>query len=181
MSSNSKSLGRLERVDLRDVWDREAGDFTPWLATKENLALLGDVLGIELELVAQEQNVGPFRADILCKNTVPNGNSVVKPGKPPAGNGWTFSVGRADFWLGAVMNTPKHWIRVGVACNGKDVPAYFQLLEKEKATIEQEIGCALEWEELPGKSKKRISLRKCDTDPADRDNWGHSTNGLRRG
>jgi len=31
--------------------------------------LLGDTIGIELELVAQEKDVGPFRADILCKNT----------------------------------------------------------------------------------------------------------------
>ncbi len=64
------SLGRLEKVDVRDVWTHEAGDFTPWLASDENLALLGDTIGIDLELEAQEQSVGPFRADILCKDTV---------------------------------------------------------------------------------------------------------------
>ncbi len=62
-------LGRLERVDLRKIWETEAQDFTPWLATEENLSLLGDTLHMELELEAQETNVGPFRADILCKNT----------------------------------------------------------------------------------------------------------------
>ena len=61
-------LGRLERVDLRKTWETEAQDFTPWLATEENLSVLADTLGIELELEAQETNVGPFRADILCKN-----------------------------------------------------------------------------------------------------------------
>ena len=61
-------LGRLERVDLRNIWKTEAQDFTPWLATEENLSVLADTLGIELELEAQETNVGPFRADILCKN-----------------------------------------------------------------------------------------------------------------
>jgi len=61
-------LGRLARVELRDIWLSEAVDFTPWLAREENLALLGEALAIELELEAQEKAVGPFRADILCKD-----------------------------------------------------------------------------------------------------------------
>ena len=64
------ALGRLERVvDLRRIWPGEASHFTPWLAQEGNLSLLGDTLGLELELEAQERSVGPFRADILCKNT----------------------------------------------------------------------------------------------------------------
>lgn len=64
------NLGRLERVSLRKVWASESGHFTPWLAQEENLKLLGDAVGIELELETQEKDVGPFRADILCKNTM---------------------------------------------------------------------------------------------------------------
>ncbi len=65
-----KNLGRLEQItDLRNTWASEAGAFTPWLANDENLPLLGDTIGIELELEATERNVGPFRADILCKDT----------------------------------------------------------------------------------------------------------------
>lgn len=60
-------LGRLERVDLRNVWVSEATSFTPWLARPENMTVLAETLGMELELEAQEKNVGPFRADILCK------------------------------------------------------------------------------------------------------------------
>src|SRR6056297_3245278 len=61
-------LGRLERVDLREIWLSEAQDFTPWLARPENLSVLAETLGMELELEAQEQAVGPFRADLLCKD-----------------------------------------------------------------------------------------------------------------
>lgn len=61
-------LGRLMRVDLRDIWASEASDFTPWLARPDNLAELGETLGVDLEFEAQEQAVGPFRADILCKD-----------------------------------------------------------------------------------------------------------------
>lgn len=60
----------LTPVDLNEVWETEPQHFTPWLAREENLTLLGKALGIELELEAQEVNVGGFRADILCKNTL---------------------------------------------------------------------------------------------------------------
>ena len=60
-------LARLERVSLRKAWESEPADFTPWLASEENLALLGEALGMDLELEAQEKDVGPFRADILCR------------------------------------------------------------------------------------------------------------------
>jgi len=61
-------MGRLEQIDLREIWKSEATDFTPWLAQEEHLKLLGEAIDIELELEAQEKNVGPFRADILCKD-----------------------------------------------------------------------------------------------------------------
>lgn len=63
-------LGRLMKVELREAWISEPGDFTPWLARPENIALLGDTIGIELEVEAQEKSVGPFRADILARDTL---------------------------------------------------------------------------------------------------------------
>ena len=62
-------LGRLERVDLRTAWESEAQDFTPWLAQDENIAILAETLGLELEVEEQEASVGPFSADILCRDT----------------------------------------------------------------------------------------------------------------
>lgn len=64
----NQSLGVLEKIDLRSVWLHEATEFTPWLAQENNLAILAETIGMELELEAQEKNVGPFRADILCKD-----------------------------------------------------------------------------------------------------------------
>ncbi len=62
-------LGRLERVDLRQIWLIEAIDFTPWLAREENISLLSEAIGIGLEVESTEKGVGPYRADILCKDT----------------------------------------------------------------------------------------------------------------
>jgi hypothetical protein len=74
----SDTLGKLERVDPRTVWASEPGDFTPWLASPAGLELLGDALGMELEREAEEQDVGPFSADILAKRTdVPEEHWVV--------------------------------------------------------------------------------------------------------
>jgi hypothetical protein len=59
-------LGKFERVALKDAWPTEDGNFTPWLAEEGNIALLGEALGMELEVEAVEQKVGSFRADILA-------------------------------------------------------------------------------------------------------------------
>ena len=65
-----QDLKQLTPVDLSEVWETEPQHFTPWLAKEENLTLLGKALDIDLELEGQEVNVGGFRADILCKNTI---------------------------------------------------------------------------------------------------------------
>lgn len=62
-------LGRLEKIDLREYWKKEDTEFTPWLAKEENIELLSEAIEIELEVQNQEESVGPFRADILCKDT----------------------------------------------------------------------------------------------------------------
>lgn len=64
------SLARFERVNIRDVWPSESSDFTPWLSRDENIVLLGETIGLELEAAVREQHVGPFRADILCKDVL---------------------------------------------------------------------------------------------------------------
>jgi hypothetical protein len=43
---NSKfELGKLEKVELRNIWTNESEHFTPWLAGDENIKLLGDTIG----------------------------------------------------------------------------------------------------------------------------------------
>jgi hypothetical protein len=61
-------LAKMSQIDLRDIWESEAGHFTPWLAKEENICLLGEALQLELEVEASEKDVGPFRADILCRD-----------------------------------------------------------------------------------------------------------------
>lgn len=60
-------LGKLERVDLRNVWKHEALDFTNWLAEAENLSILSDEIGIDISLIQTEASVGKFSVDILAE------------------------------------------------------------------------------------------------------------------
>jgi hypothetical protein len=59
-------VGRLEPVHLREVWAKEAGDFTTWLSN--NLDLLSEYLGVELTAIETEKSVGTFAVDILAED-----------------------------------------------------------------------------------------------------------------
>lgn len=71
-------MGRLERVELRDFWKTKAGSFAPWLAQKESVTLLGETIGLELIVEGQEKDVGPIRADILCKNPAIDDRGIIE-------------------------------------------------------------------------------------------------------
>ncbi len=58
-----KKLSVIEELDLRTLFENEAGEFTPWLS--ENLEQLSDALGIEVVDPETESRVGDFRLDIL--------------------------------------------------------------------------------------------------------------------
>lgn len=64
-----QKLGRISTIAARDVWAHEASEFTPWLATPENMKELGDALGLgDLEIEAIEKDVGRFSADIVARD-----------------------------------------------------------------------------------------------------------------
>jgi hypothetical protein len=289
---SATSLGRLEKVDLREVWQSEANGFTPWLAREENLKLLGDTIGIELECEAQETSVGPFRADILCKDTAsddwvlienqleptdhthlgqlltyaagleaativwvaeiftaehratldwlngitddqfsffgleielwrikgcpqvapkfnivsqPNDwtrtikriepgelteikrlqleywsafrdflatrKSFLKPQKPSPQHWLSFSIGRFNFHLAALVNTRDDRISCGLYMDGPHAKEHFKLLRLQESDIQSEIGETLEWRELPDKKQSNILLSRPDTDPENRNEW----------
>ena len=60
--------GRLEKLNPRGYWPNEGSDFTPWLALPANIRLLGEAIGVELEVETVEAAVGPFSADIVCRS-----------------------------------------------------------------------------------------------------------------
>lgn len=61
-------LGKLQEIDIREVWKHEQYDFSKWLAGDENIQELGDTLNLSLTDVETEKFVGNYRCDILCKD-----------------------------------------------------------------------------------------------------------------
>ena len=71
-------LGRLKKVDLREFFKDEAKDFTPWLAEENNLELLGETLGIDIELEDTEVRIGKFSADIVGLDRSSNRTIIIE-------------------------------------------------------------------------------------------------------
>lgn len=289
------NLGKLEKVDLRNVWKHEAYDFTNWLAEPDNLDLLADEIGLELELDEVEKNVGAFNADIVCKvvgqddhwvlienqlartdhshlgqiityaagldavtivwiaerftdehraaldwlnentndkinlfgievelwrigdsNIAPNFKIISQPNdwtkivskargqqsgevtelkqkqmhywdalfqhmkerkhpvrsqKPGAQHWTTFAIGKSHIWMSASVNTRERWISVALNTGGDFSKDSYAALLSQKEAIEQELGTALEWQELPKKKESRIRVRLTDTDFRNEQDW----------
>ena len=70
---STKSIGKLERVHLREVWKHEALDFTQWL--EENIDTLNTALGLNLINVDREQAAGDFSVDLVAEDE--NGGTVI--------------------------------------------------------------------------------------------------------
>lgn len=69
------NLGKFQQIDLREYWGNEATDFTPWLAKEENIAILSETIGIDIEVEDTEVSIGSFKADIL--GTDSNNNKII--------------------------------------------------------------------------------------------------------
>ena len=72
----TEELGETGSVNVRKVWLDEARDFTPWLA--ENLWLLGDTLGMQLELVQAEAASGRYNVDILADDARTSATVIIE-------------------------------------------------------------------------------------------------------
>ena len=69
-------LGHIQTVPLKELWPGEATHFTPWIA--KNLDILGEKLGMDLELESTEASAGDFSADIVARDLSTNKLVVIE-------------------------------------------------------------------------------------------------------
>lgn len=69
-------LGSIQALPLKALWPGEATEFTPWLS--KNLELLGNKLGMDLELESVEAAAGDFAADIVARDLSTNRRVVIE-------------------------------------------------------------------------------------------------------
>jgi len=71
-----QKLGKIEQVKIREVFDREDEDFTPWL--NENISILGEKLNLNITDNNIEENVGNFHCDIIAKDSDSNRTIIIE-------------------------------------------------------------------------------------------------------
>ena len=179
-------LGRLTRVDIRSIWRNESADFTPWLARPENIQLLGDTIGLELEVESVEKKVGRYFADILCKETssdryVVVENQIERTDHDHLGKTITHAAG-----LGATAVVWVAWstgeLRVDLNIHDGTVDATWAALRAQQAEIESELAALIPekptWYRKEGVCSCRVYVRFA-ADVLDRQRWSECRDWLR--
>ena len=167
--SESKSGG--ERVSVRTLWGHEARKFTPWLAC--HLHLLGKEIGLELELVGQEIQVGRFSLDILAREVdsdlqtlVAIENQLEWTDHDHLGKLLTYAAGRGAqvvIWVAPEFLREHakalHWLNERTA---DGLRLYGVRIEAVKATVDSQPEPRFRKVVYPGGWNKELTLRPTD-------------------
>lgn len=134
---NNTSIGKLERVPLRKVWEHEAYDFTQWL--QENIDVLNTALDINLVNVDREQAAGSFSIDLVAEDegggTVIIENQLEKSNHDHLGKLITYlsSMGaKAAIWI---VSDPRPEHVAAVAWLNESSSAAFYMVKVEAVRI----------------------------------------------
>ncbi len=118
--ATKSELGTLQYIEPRNVWEHEAHDFTPWL--EENIDLLGDAIGLDIEITGREVAVGSFSLDLLGKEanterTVIIENQLERTDHDHLGKTLTYAAGldaRVIVWVSSDVRDEHreaiHWL-----------------------------------------------------------------------
>ena len=134
---NTTSIGKLERVALREVWVHEAYDFTQWL--QENIDVLNSALDLNLVNVDREQTAGSFSIDLVAEDegggTVIIENQLEKSNHDHLGKLITYLTGmgaKAAIWI---VSDPRPEHIAAVAWLNESGSAAFYMVKVEAVRI----------------------------------------------
>lgn len=162
-------IGKIERVPLREVWKKEARDFTPWL--ENNIDILNEVLDITLSNPEREKEAGKFTVDLVAEdkegNPVVIENQLAKSDHEHLGKLMTYLTSleaKSAIWI--VSNPRPEHISAIAKLNESDLGSFY-LLKIEAIRIDDSkpaplitliVGPSEEGREA-GKTKKQFSER----------------------
>lgn len=168
-SMSNTPIGKLERVDLREVWEHEALDFTHWL--EGNIDVLNDALDLTLVNVDREQAAGSFSIDLVAEDeaggTVIIENQLEKSNHDHLGKLITYLTAmsaKAAIWI---VSDPRPEHVAAVAWLNEGSSAAFYMVKVEAVRIGESpaaplftliVGPSDETKEV-GQTKKEIAER----------------------
>lgn len=91
--------------------------------------------------------------------------------QPRAQHWFDFSIGRSGFWLSANFVVQQNRSTVLFVIGHEAAKAYFKIIEKDRVTIESEIGEALDWRVNDEGKQSMISISKSWKSIEDRNIW----------
>lgn len=134
---DAHSVGKLERVALREVWKHEAHNFTQWL--QENIDVLNSALNLSLVNVDREQAAGDFSIDLVAEDegggTVIIENQLGKSDHDHLGKLVTYLTGlgaKAAIWI---VSDPRPEHIAAVAWLNESSSADFFMVKVEAVRI----------------------------------------------
>ena len=134
---STPSIGKLERVPLRQVWEHEAYDFTQWL--QENIDVLNTALDLNLVNVDREQAAGSFSIDLVAEDegggTVIIENQLEKSNHDHLGKLITYLTGmgaKAAVWI---VSDPRPEHVAAIAWLNEGSSAAFYMVKVEAVRI----------------------------------------------
>ena len=71
-------IGKLQEVNIRELWKHEQYDFSAWLTKDENIELLNEKIGLTLVDINTEAYVGAYRCDIVAVDETTNVKVIIE-------------------------------------------------------------------------------------------------------
>ena len=97
--------------------------------------------------------------------------SPIRPQTPRPQHWLNITIGRAGFVLVATINSREGRIGAEVYIGHTDSKTYFAAIEEKRTAIEDRLGFALEWQELPNRQASRIAIFKSGLNLEDESEW----------
>ena len=71
-------FGKLQEVDVRELWKHEQYNFSEWLAKEENIEMLGNEVGVTFAEIRREVFVGSYRCDLVAQDETSGAKIIIE-------------------------------------------------------------------------------------------------------
>lgn len=139
------TIGRIERLPLRDVWRHEAADFSTWL--QDHLEILSQAIGLPVANAECERPVGSFSVDLVAEDgagrLVVIENQLERTDHDHLGKLLTYIVNveaKTAIWI---TSDPRPEHAAVIAWLNETAPADFYLVKLEAVRIRESVPAPL--------------------------------------
>jgi hypothetical protein len=169
-----ESIGRLERVPLREVWKHEAYDFTSWL--QQNIDVLNDAMDLRIISLERERAAGSFSIDLVGEDefggTIIIENQLEKSNHDHLGKLITYLTAMAAKTAVWIVSEPRPEHVAAIAWLNEASSANFYMVKVEAVRISDSPAAPL-LTIIVGPSEETKDIGRTKKELADRHNERH--------